>query len=125
MQKKQAFLFRIVDIGAELFAMSATVSRAIKVKKEGTKNAEILADIFCANARKRIRQSFKALWSNTDKKQYKLVKEILDDKYLWMEDNIISNYPDEVGEKKEEAPVAKPSEKTIEEKKEEVEEATT
>jgi len=125
MQKKQAFLFRIVDIGAELFAMSATVSRAIKVKKEGTKNAEILADIFCANARKRIRQSFKALWSNTDKKQYKLVKEILNDKYLWMEDNIISNYPDDAGEKKEEAPLAEPAEKIIEEKKEEVEEATT
>lgn len=124
MQKKQAFLFRVVDIGAELYAMSSTVSRAIKLAKEGTKNAEVLADIFCAQARKRIKQIFKALWSNTDKKQYKLVKDILDDKYLWMEDNIISNYPDETIEKKEE-PKTKPVEKKTEEKKEEVEEATT
>ena len=60
-------------------------------------------------ARVRIRQYFKALWSNTDKKQYKLAMDILNDKYLWMEEDIIGIYHKESGQKEEEIPVVKSS----------------
>ncbi len=91
MQRKQAFLFRVVDIGAELYAMSATISRAKKLAKEGNREAEVLADIFCSNSQRRVRQYFKDLWSNKDKKKYKLARGILDEKYLWLEEGIVES----------------------------------
>lgn len=86
---KQAFLFRAVDIGAELFAMSATMSRAVKLAKQGNKDAIQLADIFCRNARRRVKNSFHAFWSNDDVAKYKLAKDILNNRYTWMEEGIV------------------------------------
>ncbi|MCB0297746.1 MAG: acyl-CoA dehydrogenase, partial [Calditrichaeota bacterium] len=67
LEKRQAFLGRIVDIGAELFAMAATVSKARKVFKEGDRNAVNLAILFCQGARRRIEANFNALWTNDDR----------------------------------------------------------
>ncbi|BBM86957.1 acyl-CoA dehydrogenase family protein [Candidatus Uabimicrobium amorphum] len=82
LEKKQAFLFRIVEMGAELFAMSATVAYA---QKQEDKNAQNLADAFCNQAKQRIKSNFKALWSNDDDQRYKLAREILDENYTWLE----------------------------------------
>src|SRR5690606_9988215 len=53
MESKQGFLGRIVDIGAELFAMSATCSRAEMLRSRGENGREAyqLADAFCRQAR--------------------------------------------------------------------------
>lgn len=85
---KQAFLFRAVDIGAELYAMAAAISRATKLAKEGNRDAWPLADLFCRNARRRVKASFKALWSNDDVQKYKLARRILDNQLTWMEQGI-------------------------------------
>ena len=85
---KQAFLFRAVDIGAELFAMSATISRAVKLGKEGNRDACELADLFCANSRRRIKSAFKGMWNNDDLKKYAVAKNLLNDKYTWIEEGI-------------------------------------
>lgn len=82
LEKKQAFLFRIVEMGAELFAMSATIAYA---KQQQDKNAQNLADAFCNEAKQRIKGNFKALWNNDDAQRYKLAREILDEKYTWLE----------------------------------------
>ncbi len=47
LEKKQAFLGRLVDIGAELFAISAAVVRARMLDEEGEPTAIDLADLFC------------------------------------------------------------------------------
>ena len=50
LQNKQAFLFRLVDIANELFAMAASVSRAQALREAGhpeAENAAELADLFC------------------------------------------------------------------------------
>ncbi len=85
---KQAFLFRAVDIGAELYAMAAAISRATKLAKEGNRDAWPLADLFCRNARRRVKASFKALWSNDDVQKYKLARRILDNQLTWIEQGI-------------------------------------
>ena len=82
LEKKQAFLFRIVEMGAELFAMSATIAYA---QQQQDKNAQNLADAFCNEAKQRIKGNFKALWNNDDAQRYQLAREILDEKYTWLE----------------------------------------
>ncbi len=62
MEHKQGFLGRIVDIGAELFAMSAACVRAAaRPATDGT--AVELADAFCRQARVRVDELFDRLWT--------------------------------------------------------------
>lgn len=94
LQRKQAFLFRIVDIGAELYAMAATISRAEKMAQEGRREALDVADIFCKNATRRVKRLFEDLWDNDDVAKYKFARGILDNKYTWIEDGIVGSYDD-------------------------------
>src|SRR5438045_9020950 len=55
LERRQMVLFRAVDIGAELYAMAAACSRAQMLAKQGRKEAVTLADVFCIEARGRIR----------------------------------------------------------------------
>jgi len=89
LEKKQAFLFRLVDIGAELFSMTATISRADKLAKAGTPDAIKLADAFCRSARRRVKRYFKDLWSNDDDRKYKLARQVLDGQFSWLEEGSV------------------------------------
>ena len=56
-ERKQAFLFRLVDITNELFAMAASVSRAAALRAAGgadAPQAARLADAFCRGTRRRV-----------------------------------------------------------------------
>ena len=67
-----AFLGRIVDIGAELFAMAAAVVYAQTAMKEHPERAEEtreLAEAFCTQAHLRTDTLFHDLWSNADAAQ--------------------------------------------------------
>ncbi|NOX37107.1 MAG: acyl-CoA dehydrogenase [Calditrichaeota bacterium] len=92
LQRKQAFLFRLVDIGAELFAMAATISRAKKEAEEGRTNAIDLADLFCRNATRRVNRLFEDLWDNDDVFKYRIARAVLDDKFTWVEEGIVGMY---------------------------------
>ncbi|MCB0832469.1 MAG: acyl-CoA dehydrogenase family protein, partial [Bacteroidetes bacterium] len=85
---KQAFLFRAVDIGAELFAMSAAASRGVQLAKEGNTSALELADMACRNGRRKVKSLFRNLWNNDDIEKYQLAKDVLNGKYTWMEEGI-------------------------------------
>ena len=96
METKQGFLGRIVDIGAELFAMSAACVRAEKVRRdalssavEDGKAAYQLADVFCRQSRVRVEELFGRLWHNTDDLDRKVVRNILDGAYTWLEEGVI------------------------------------
>jgi alkylation response protein AidB-like acyl-CoA dehydrogenase len=92
MEQKQGFLGRVVDIGAELFAMSATCVRAESQRSaDATVGAQAyeLADVFCQQATLRIEALFDALWSNTDGADVDLAANLLEDRYTWLEDGII------------------------------------
>ncbi|HEX6588281.1 MAG TPA: acyl-CoA dehydrogenase family protein, partial [Longimicrobiales bacterium] len=54
LEKKQSVLFRMVDVGAELFAIAATCAYARKLEKEGDAGAIELAHVFCLGAQRRI-----------------------------------------------------------------------
>src|SRR6195952_4512983 len=89
LEKKQAFLGRIVDIGAELFAISAAVVRAQMLAADGETSAVELAALFCRQARRRIDTHFAALWANTDRRNYAAAQEVLDGRFRWLETGVL------------------------------------
>ncbi|WP_433529465.1 acyl-CoA dehydrogenase family protein [Micromonospora sp. CA-263727] len=89
MERKQAFLGRVVDIGAELFAMSAVCVRASAQQPERPEHVE-LADLFCRQARVRVDALFTALWENTDSLDVTAAKRILAGRYAALEDGVIT-----------------------------------
>ncbi|MEU8589575.1 acyl-CoA dehydrogenase family protein [Streptomyces sp. NPDC048664] len=91
METKQGFLGRIVDIGAELFAMSAACVRAehLRVSGDHGREAYQLADAFCRQSRIRVEELFGRLWDNTDDLDRKVVKGVLSGTYAWLEDGIV------------------------------------
>ncbi|OMB92819.1 acyl-CoA dehydrogenase family protein [Mycobacterium colombiense] len=92
LEQRQGFLGRIVDIGAELFAMSAACVRA-----EGQRVADPtvgqqayeLAETFCQQATLRVEALFHALWANTDGSDVQLTHNVLEGRYTWLEDGIV------------------------------------
>jgi hypothetical protein len=91
METKQGFLGRIVDIGAELFAMSAACVRAelLRTTEEHGREAYQLADAFCRQSRIRVEELFARLWTNTDDLDRKVVKGVLSGTYEWLEQGIV------------------------------------
>jgi hypothetical protein len=92
LEQKQGFLGRIVDIGAELFAMAATCVRAEAQRAadhaEGQQAYE-LAEAFCQQATLRVEALFEALWANTDSTDAALVRNVLKGRYTWLEEGIV------------------------------------
>jgi alkylation response protein AidB-like acyl-CoA dehydrogenase len=94
LERKQGFLGRIVDIGAELFAMSAACVRAQRDATaadggERAATARELAGLFCDQARLRIEELLRGLWSNTDAADSALARQVLAGRYTWLEDGVI------------------------------------
>ncbi|MEM7050034.1 MAG: acyl-CoA dehydrogenase family protein [Acidobacteriota bacterium] len=92
LQNKQAFLFRLVDIANELFAMAASVCRAQALSQQASRdarNAIELADLFCRTSRRQIKQLFRDLWSNDDSRKYSVAMRVLKGHHKWIEEGII------------------------------------
>lgn len=92
LEYKQGFLARIVDIGAELFAMAAVCSRADTMRSANDPNAgsaSTLADVFCQQARLRVEGLFRQLWENTDGADRELARSVLAGEHSWVEAGVI------------------------------------
>ena len=88
LEKRQALLFRLVDVGADLFAMAAALSRANALRRSGgaeAERAEELADAFCRTTRRRIAERFRAAWSNDDVANYATALRVLEGEHGWLE----------------------------------------
>jgi alkylation response protein AidB-like acyl-CoA dehydrogenase len=80
LEKRQLLLGRFVDIGAELFAMSATLARAqamVERSDPEASSAVDLADYFCRCSKIRIAEWFRALSRNADDSGYRLARKML------------------------------------------------
>ena len=92
LEHKQAFLGRIVDIGAELFAMAACCSRAemlLRTSPERGASAYELADAYCEQARVRVEEYFDQLWRNTDDGDRSLTRQVLSGDFEWLEAGVL------------------------------------
>jgi hypothetical protein len=92
LELRQSVLFRLVDIAGELFAMAATCSRAQRLYQQdratGARPVK-LADLFCRQARRRVRSKFNGLRRNEDVPTYKFAQEILAGEHRWLEREIV------------------------------------
>ncbi len=93
LEKRQAVLGRLVEIGAELLAISAACSRAhAMVKKNPSQTGpRELADVFSRQARRRVEQKFHEVWHNEDVATYTTARHLLDDHFRWLEDGMVRN----------------------------------
>jgi hypothetical protein len=93
LERRQAFLFRLVDIAMELFAMTAVVTRTRRMRAQGdatAAEAEKLADLFCRTSRRVVASRFRALWRNDDARRYEVGRDVLGAKAEWLETGIVS-----------------------------------
>jgi hypothetical protein len=92
LEKQQMLLGLFVDIGTELFAMSAAVSRAHALATAGASgdDAVHLADFFCHGARLRIAERFRSLRRNTFHRGYRLAQAIRERRPACLTDGIIN-----------------------------------
>ncbi len=90
LQKRQMILGRLVDCGAELFAMAAVL--AYSSSPEAPKGSVEVADLFCRQARRRLKVLRSGVYWQDDRAAYKVARELLDGKYPWLNDNIISTW---------------------------------
>jgi alkylation response protein AidB-like acyl-CoA dehydrogenase len=92
LERKQSVLGRIVDIGAELFAISSAVVYATTLRSEHPERAAEatqLADLFCRQARRRADVLFAELFDNDDDAAYALAQDVLEGRYTWVEEGVI------------------------------------
>ncbi|HUF26474.1 MAG TPA: acyl-CoA dehydrogenase family protein [Gemmatimonadaceae bacterium] len=108
LERRQMVLFRAVDIGADLFAMSAVCSRAKMLEGQGNDEAVELANLFCREARQRIKANFRQFYGPNDKELYKVAKNVLDGEHAWLEHGIVS-----LGEEEIEATMVDPEARTV------------
>jgi alkylation response protein AidB-like acyl-CoA dehydrogenase len=88
LEKRQMVLFRLVDVGAELFAMAASCSRA-KAMAATDPTAVEVADLFCREARLRIAGHFRDLFGPNDAALYRISKKALAGELAWLEEGIV------------------------------------
>jgi len=88
LEKKQAFLFRLVDVTNELFVMTAAIARASRLRgsyAEHANSAQELAASFCRESEQRIRASLRSLFFNDDARRYALAQDTLSERHRWLE----------------------------------------
>jgi len=90
LERQQVLLGRFVDIGTELFAMTATLSHAQSIwDREAREEVLELAACFCRNATLKIKGLFRALHANNDRTNYHLAQDVLAGRYEWLEHGIL------------------------------------
>jgi alkylation response protein AidB-like acyl-CoA dehydrogenase len=95
LERRQMVLFRAVDMGADLFAMTASCVRAQMLAGQGNHEAIELADLFCREARQRIEVNFDRFYGKNDSAIYKVSQRVLDGAHAWLEEGIVGMMPHE------------------------------
>jgi alkylation response protein AidB-like acyl-CoA dehydrogenase len=94
LEKRQQVLARLVEIGAELLAITAACSRAQSLRARGDRaaaGAMELADVFSRQARRRVEEKFAAVWSNDDTTTYRTAQAVLRGEHAWLEEGVVGN----------------------------------
>jgi alkylation response protein AidB-like acyl-CoA dehydrogenase len=92
LERRQALLFRFVDLAMDLFVMTAAVIHAQAMRERNAafaREAASLADLICRRRRRGVRELFRALWRNDDATRYRLGREVLAGRHEWLEAGIV------------------------------------
>jgi hypothetical protein len=96
MEYEQLLLANFVDIGVDLFAMSASLAYAEKflAKDPSNQSPQELADLFCKNARIRIGENFRRVKDNHNRTFNKVTNSLMEGKYRWLLTDIYKEFPE-------------------------------
>ena len=86
LERQQILLGRFVDIGTELFAITASCSCAQSLD---TGEARALADYFCRMSRLKTEALFRDVRHNRDAEGYRVAQQVLAGKFDWLQDGIL------------------------------------
>jgi alkylation response protein AidB-like acyl-CoA dehydrogenase len=92
LEQKGHLLGRIVDIGAELYAIACACVYAETIAREQPQRREQayeLADLFARQARRRADRLFTELWQNDDDAQYQVAQQVLEGRFEWFEHDVL------------------------------------
>jgi alkylation response protein AidB-like acyl-CoA dehydrogenase len=91
LEKRQAVLGRLVEIGAELLAITAACSRAqAMVRRDPANRGPVeLADLFSRQARRRVEERFAAVFDNDDLAAYAVAQQVLRNEHTWLEQGMV------------------------------------
>jgi alkylation response protein AidB-like acyl-CoA dehydrogenase len=91
LEKRQMVLGRLVDIGAELLAMSAVCAKARQDLARGGAGERplVLADLFCRRSRRRVHDRFEDVFFNDDRRTYRVAQQALAGEHAWLERGIV------------------------------------
>jgi hypothetical protein len=84
LEKKQAFLFRAVDVALELFAFAAAVLRMHRKPNQSASDLTLLNQL-ADMTRSRVDQLLHAMWHNADGAKYGFAQRVLAGEYAWLE----------------------------------------
>jgi len=89
LERRQLLLGRFVDIGTEIFAMTAACLRAQSLRASDGGKAVKIADYFCKSAALRIEDYFHAVRHNADAEGYRVAIGVLDGELGWLEAGMV------------------------------------
>ena len=91
LEKRQAVLGRLVEIGAELLAITAACSKAYAMyKKDPTNRGPVeLAGLFGWQARRRVEERFEAVFDNDDVGTYAVAQQVVKNEHTWLETGMV------------------------------------
>ena len=115
LERRQAVLGRIVEIGADLLVMVCTIVRAHSLVGENPsdRSPQVLADLFCRQARGRIADRFRRLFRNNDAAAYKVAQQAMHGTFAWVEEGLIEgDWTPAPAPSTDDTPAAKPPAKS-------------
>lgn len=95
LEVEQVILGNFVDIGTDLFVMSAALSYAESLLKANPSDQtpQELADLFCCEAKRRIEANFKVAKKNHNRKYNKVAKMLMEGQLQWLAKDAITEIP--------------------------------
>jgi hypothetical protein len=91
LEKRQTVLGRLVEIGAELLAITAACARAHAMSRSDPSNhgPVELADLFSRQARRRVEEKFAAVFENDDVATYRVAQQVIRNEHTWLETGMV------------------------------------
>jgi len=96
LEKRQVLLGHLVDIGTELFAISAVCAYGIHIRSrdENFDGSQELTELFCRQASQRIENHFRAVHSTHWRTHRGVAQQVLAAQLRWLERGLIHTGPD-------------------------------
>jgi alkylation response protein AidB-like acyl-CoA dehydrogenase len=91
LEKRQMVLGRLVEIGAELLAITAACAKAQAMSRADAANEGPieLADLFSRHARRRVEEKFAAVFENDDVATYRVAQQVTRNEHAWLETGMV------------------------------------